>query len=142
MTDRAPSPSYPLWLRILSWVGVGIWAATIYYFSSLTGPEIAQIGITFWDKAEHFIAFFSGAVALVLALRFSTQWPWRGIILCAAALLCAYGAADEIHQLFTPNRSGADPLDWLADTLGGATGTLVTSWIYARFQRTHRRPSA
>jgi len=32
---------------------------------------------------------------------------------------------DELHQLYTPDRSGGDPADWTADCAGGALGALV-----------------
>ena len=37
----------------------------------------------------------------------------------AFQFVALYGAADEIHQRFVPNRS-CDVLDWLADTLGAS----------------------
>ena len=33
------------------------------------------------------------------------------------------GALDEYHQTFTPGRSGNDPWDLLADTVGAAAGS-------------------
>jgi VanZ family protein len=60
---------YPIWLIRASWLAVILWAATIYYLSSLSGSQIEKIGIHVWDKAAHFLAFFSGAVVLTCALR-------------------------------------------------------------------------
>jgi len=129
---------YPIWLIRASWLAVILWAATIYYLSSLSGSQIEKIGIHVWDKAAHFLAFFSGAVVLTCALRFSTGWPWLRIGLVGALAVAAYGATDEYHQLSTPYRSGGDLLDWLADALGGTFGTVSTILIYARFQRSNR----
>ena len=53
----------------------------------------------------------------------------------AAQDLALYGAADEYHQTFTPNRTGADVFDWLGDALGGLAGVFVTRFIYARLDR-------
>jgi len=54
-------------------------------------------------------------------------------------VIALYGAIDETHQLFTPNRSGADVYDWTADALGGFVGALLTTWIlYARTQGPNR----
>ena len=129
---------YPSWLIRTSWLAVLLWAATIFYLSSLSGPDIEKIGIHIWDKAAHFLAFFSGAVALTCALRFSTGWTWLRIGLVGALAIAAYGASDEYHQLYTPHRSGGDILDWLADGLGGTLGSAFTILIYARFQRSNR----
>jgi VanZ family protein len=129
---------YPSWLVRASWLAVILWASTIYYLSSLSGTEVEKIGIRLWDKAAHFLAFFTGAVALTCALRFSTGWKWLRIGLVGALAIAAYGATDEYHQLYTPHRSGGDLLDWLADALGGILGTAFTILTYALVQRSNR----
>jgi VanZ family protein len=88
-----------------------------------------------WDKAAHFIAFASGAPAIVCLLRWSTRWSWKRIALTAAAIISFYGASDEYHQLYTPHRSGADVGDWTADTLGGIAGAIGTIFLYGRLER-------
>ena len=126
--------SAPKWLRVLAWWGVGIRAATITVLSSMTPLQLRDIApFELWDKAEHFIAFAAGAVNLALALCWSTAWPWKRVIVFAVIAISVFGAVDEIHQLFTPNRSGADPYDWTADTLGALTGALLTALVYARY---------
>jgi VanZ family protein len=132
----------PLGLRISAWLAFTAWAITIYYFSSLTGPEIGQFGITVWDKAEHFAAFAAGGVLFALALRWTVAWPSKKLACFAVVTLVMYGAFDEFHQLFTPKRSGADPFDWLADSLGALAGVTLFIVIYARFSRPHQPPQA
>lgn len=128
----------PPWLRKLAWWGVGIWALTITVLSSMTPPQLDEIPFKMWDKAEHFSAFLAGAVNLALALRWSTVWPWKRVVVCTVGALAIFGAVDEIHQLYTPNRSGADPYDWTADALGSLTGSLLTAFLYARYFRPPR----
>lgn len=128
----------PNWLRKLAWWGVGIWACTITVLSSMTPAQLDEIPFKMWDKAEHFTAFGAGAVNLALALCWSTAWPWKRVIIFTAVAISLFGALDEIHQLFTPHRSGADPFDWTADTLGGLTGALLTALVYARYFSTPR----
>jgi VanZ family protein len=107
----------------------------------MTPPQLEELApFQLWDKAEHFLAFFAGAINLTLALCWNTRWPWKQLIIFSVIALSVFGAVDEIHQLFTPNRSGADPYDWSADTLGALTGTLLTFLIYVRNFRT-RRPT-
>jgi VanZ family protein len=126
-------------LKTAAWLAVASWAAGIFWLSARTGPEIAEMNIfDVWDKAAHFSAFLAGAVALAVALRWSTAWTWTRIAIFTGIAISLYGASDEYHQLFTPRRSGADIGDWLADTLGAAAGALVTTLIHARLQRTHR----
>lgn len=137
MTTPADS-GIPKWLRRVAWLGVFLWASTITLFSSLTPTQLEVVPIQFWDKAEHFLAFVVGAVNLALALRWSVGWSWSRIVATTILALSAFAALDEYHQLFTPHRSGADPLDWTADTLGAVCGALLTRLIYGRHTRTHR----
>ncbi|HEV7868505.1 MAG TPA: VanZ family protein [Chthoniobacteraceae bacterium] len=127
----------PTWLRVCAWLLVALWAATITFFSSLTGPQIEEIGIEMWDKAKHFIAFVAGGVLLTVALRWTVDWPWKKLVRVAILALVVFGAIDEIHQYFTPNRSGADPWDWLADALGAVAGVVACVLIHGRFERAY-----
>jgi VanZ family protein len=121
------------WLRLVSWFAVAAWALGIFILSSLSGSKIEEINVlNVWDKAAHFSAFAVGAALLALALRWSTAWPWRRIVLVAIAAISVFGATDEWHQLYTPKRSGADVGDWLADSLGACAGTAATFFIHAR----------
>ncbi len=126
----------PQWLRVLAWIGVAIWATAITVLSSMTPPQIEEIApFQVWDKAAHFAAFLAGGINLTLALSWSTTWSWKRVVRFALVALAVFGAVDEIHQYFTPNRNGADPLDWTADALGALAGTLLTVLIYARYFR-------
>jgi VanZ family protein len=114
-----------------------IWAGTIFWLSSQSGPEIEQFNVLdLWDKAAHFLAFCGGAPPLFCAIIWSLrdESPAKAVIL-TFAVLALYGAADEVHQLYTPKRSGADVYDWTADALGSLIGTLGTAYFYARTQR-------
>ena len=123
-------------LRIASWGAVIVWALTIIVLSSLSGPQVAKMNVfKIWDKAAHFIAFLVGALLLANALRLSTHLSWTKIVIVAAVAMSLYGASDEIHQLCTPKRSGADLGDWIADSLGAIAGSLLIFIIYARFKR-------
>ncbi len=104
----------------------------------MTPVQLDEIPFKMWDKAEHFIAFLAGAVNLALALSWSTAWPWKRVVIVTVAVISLFGATDEFHQLFTPHRSGADPYDWTADTLGALTGALLTAFVYARYFSTSR----
>lgn len=123
------------------WCAVTLWAATIFYLSSLTGREIARmVPFDFWDKLAHFLAFAAGGFLVAAALRWAVAWPWKKIAIFAIVGVSLYGITDEIHQLFTPFRSGGDFGDWLADTLGGVAGVMLFRFLHARFQKT-RRPA-
>ena len=56
-------------------------------------------------------------------------------VVITIVLSSLYGVSDEIHQRFTPGRD-SDPLDVVADTLGGTVGAM--SWL--GLERLRRRP--
>ena len=129
----------PRLYRIASWLAVLIWAATIVWLSSRTPQELDELtDFELWDKGAHFLAFFAGGALMTLALRFSTAWPWKKIAMVSAVVISLFGATDEYHQKFTPNRSGADVFDWIADALGACAGAAMMTFCYARATRPHQ----
>jgi VanZ family protein len=59
-------------------------------------------------------------------------------VLVAILITSAYGASDEFHQWFVPNRS-CDVWDWTADTIGGILGIVVyIAYESRRSQKTNR----
>src|SRR3954470_7993034 len=127
--------------RVVCWVGVVIWVSTVFYLSSRTSEELVEelpFLMRAWDKALHFIAFFCGSLPLVCALRLTRDWSWRRVCLVAIALISAYGAFDEVHQLWTPSRSGLSFGDWLADTLGASAGAPLAAFVHAFIERKTR----
>lgn len=123
----------PSALRTIGWSGIALWTIAIVVLSSMTPAQIREVApFRFWDKAAHFLAFAIGAANLALVLRWSTPWPHPWVALVAIVTIITFAATDEIHQLFTPGRSGGDVLDWLADTLGAGAGTGFILTLYAR----------
>jgi VanZ family protein len=60
-----------------------------------------------------------------------SKWIYKTIL--AIGITSLYGASDEFHQFFTPNRS-VEILDWLADTAGAATAGFLWQIISSRWQ--------
>lgn len=136
--SKASTPAPRSCRARLAWIGVFLWAGTIFWFSSRSGEQISQMNfLDLWDKAAHFAAFAAGGPPMVLALRWTFGWAPRRLCWVSLIVLSFYGAADEIHQLTTPHRSGADPYDWMADTLGAVAGTLGTILIHVRTRKPH-----
>ena len=80
------------------------------------------------DKILHFGYFFGGGSLFAAALFFRSSpspSPWLKIILIVTITLSIVGIWDEFHQSFFENRSGNDPGDWAADTLGALCGSLL-----------------
>ena len=112
-----------------------LWAAAIFAISSrpVLFPLPSVLG---WDKLQHTGAYALGGALLARALGGGR----RGALL-ALALGSLYGVSDEIHQLFVRNRS-ADPLDWIADTLGVLAGVGLWRLHLHRSERRARRRAA
>ncbi len=126
-------------LCIAAWSALCAWAACITWLSSLGPQQLEDFGPWFMrlisvDKLAHAAAFFVGGVLLALVLRFSTALELKRVARFAVAGISLFGALDEWHQLYTAGRSGADPGDWLADTVGAALGALVFFYRYGGFR--------
>jgi VanZ family protein len=110
----------------------GLWLAGLWILSSLAGDEIQLPPFPGADKLAHFLYFAVGGCLLASLLSRTLGWrAWKlvGSVLFAMALI---GALDEFHQLHTPNRAGADPFDWLADSAGGFLAAVVIGWLHVR----------
>ena len=131
--------------RFVCWLGVVIWVCTVFYLSSRPTDELVAdlpFFMAAWDKALHFVAFFCGVLPLVSALRLSFRWPWRKICLVSVVAISIYGALDEVHQLYTPSRSGLSVGDWIADTLGAMAGAPFAAFVHAFIERKNRHAPA
>ena len=105
--------------RAFAWAATLVYAALIFWLSSQPNP-LPALTERFWDKAIHFAEYGALGALLLVALRESRVAPLRAAVL-AALVASLYGASDEVHQSFVPERD-ADVRDWLADTIGGAAG--------------------
>jgi VanZ family protein len=103
----------------------------ILTLTSLPGVDVPNIHLN--DKIEHLLAYGGLGFLLNLSLRIQNKFTivkkypaWFSVL-----IVSAYGALDELHQLFIPGRS-CDILDWTADTVGVIIGvTIMTLLILA-----------
>jgi VanZ family protein len=132
------------WFAWVCWLGVLIWTSTVFWLSSRGGPELAEefpFMMEAWDKLLHFIAFFCGALPFVPGFRLSTDWSWKKIFWISLACVSVYGAIDEVHQNWTPSRSGLSVGDWIADTLGALAGASVAVLVHKQFEKRRKAPA-
>lgn len=110
------------WLR--DWGPALLVAGLIFAVSARpTVPMPAVVGI---DKLAHLAAY------LVLGTSLAWGGARRGLPRTATALLgVAYGASDELHQMFVPGRY-PDAIDWLADAAGAILGVALFYPFFAR----------
>ena len=117
------------------WIYKGIltvaYASLIYYESSTDTSSVSLPSHS--DKLIHFFVF--GLLCLMLCWTlssFTIRSKWISKTILAIGITSLYGASDEFHQFFTPNRS-VDIFDWVADT----TGAVVAGFLWHII--THRR---
>jgi VanZ family protein len=103
----------------------GVWVVTLWILSSLPGQDIHLPPFPEADKVAHFDYFFTGGFLLAWLLRRRLGWRGGKLLCGALCTIALIGVLDELHQLYTPDRSGGDPADWTADCAGGALGALV-----------------
>ena len=90
-------------------------------YLATTSLEIKSIENS-WDKANHFVAFFTLYVTLTLG------YP-KLEVLKKVALLLAFGIQIEIVQYFLPNREFS-LLDVVADGVGIVLGIVVVKALW------------
>jgi VanZ family protein len=121
-----------LWGPVLLYMGV------IFYLSSLSDAPLPP-GLT--DKPSHSLGYFGFGVVVARAFAggIPRRFGWRTAV-AAIVFAIAYGASDELHQMFVPGRS-ADVNDLLADTIGASLGAFACwAWgIISLPAATHRR---
>jgi VanZ family protein len=124
-------------VRLLTWTAVIVWAAGIFYLSSIPSYHPTPPPFPFADKVVHFGLYFVLGALLCAALH---RTPLRrGIIVAGAIAIAAlYGASDEWHQTFVFGRN-ASVADWVADALGACAGVALV-WRLHRGRRHDRAP--
>lgn len=122
------------------WILFFVWMGTEALLSSIPAKAMPPLG---WfpqmDKVLHVGMFGLGGCLFCMALRGSVSWAWPGVMLLTIVVISAYGWIDELHQLSTPGRSGADVFDWLADTTGGILAAFFIWIVYGFYQSRRSR---
>ncbi|MBI1388069.1 MAG: VanZ family protein [bacterium] len=105
--------------------------ALIFYLSSREQFPGPPSFIPYPDKIAHtFLYGLLGFLFLRALLKGEyARITWRAAGL-AIALAALYGATDEFHQYFVPNRT-TDVMDWLADLSGASLACAITA-LYVR----------
>lgn len=107
-------------VRLLGWwAAVIVYAGFLFFLSSLSLPlPLPFAPVVGLDKVTHLMAYGLLSYLLFRALHvtFHRAALWR-IALAAAVLATLYGASDEVHQLYVPNRQ-TEILDLVADGIG------------------------
>lgn len=102
----------------------------IFIESSIPAEFYPKVDLINADKLVHMAIYGFFAMLCYISLihlksenTFSKNpFAWTLII------TCLYGASDELHQLFTPNRS-CEFLDWAADAAGAIIAVLLIKYL-------------
>jgi hypothetical protein len=105
------------------WLPPVLYLAAIFVISSEPRPLIAPPDWLGADKVAHFMAY-AGLGVLLCRAYLGSGLAGSAAFWLSALTASLYGASDEWHQSFVPNRS-ADAADWLADSLGAMLGAAL-----------------
>lgn len=135
---------------VARWLAVAAWACAIVFMSSNTGSNLNDDlgffselyrnlhavqeslfgpGVDLLSPAAHFGEYALLGFLLANALR--QHMPLKRACLAAIACASLFGASDEFHQYFVPERM-CDPLDWLVDTCGASLGALIARFAFSK----------
>jgi VanZ family protein len=106
--------------RLWAWGPAIALMAFIFYISSRPAPEFLSTDkIDFEDKLAHVLAYWVLGILCLRGILWNGKVSLRVGLAGAALISALYGASDEIHQYFVPERS-SEFLDWAADAIGAA----------------------
>jgi VanZ family protein len=97
-------------------------------------PEVSH-----FDKLLHLGAY--GVMAVLFYRTYLAGWPQalkQTLIWASVISTALYGLSDEIHQAFVPDRC-ADPLDWMADVVGGVLGAVIYQRLFDATRKIRKR---
>lgn len=110
--------------RRLAWLLPAVAYASLIFWLSHQSNPLPSLTVEISDKLLHAVEYAGLAGLLVLGLTHVGTFGLRRAALLAILLAAAYGATDELHQAFIPNRD-ASLLDWLADAAGAVAGGIL-----------------
>jgi len=128
----------PAFLRHPSiwFLAVVVWFATLLFLSSQSNLEAPMPEFEHRDKVLHATYFMLGGICFYMGLLLWKPTMKRSAITILVIAFCALiGAGDEFRQSFTPNRSGNDVYDWMADVFGGILACMVAPWVSSLIKR-------
>lgn len=110
-----------------------LWLIIIFIESSFPASVYPKIEIWSSDKLVHICVYGLLAALSYLSLIHQDKFPYlaKNALIFAIIISAVYGASDEFHQLFVPNRD-CEFWDWLADLTGAAIMVLLIKFYLRR----------
>lgn len=112
------------------WLPVVVYMAGIFFVSGMPNPP-APSGVP--DVDLHALAYFG---LMLVVTRAVSGADWKrvtvGVLAIAFCVTVAYGASDEWHQMYIPNRH-AELRDLQADAIGAVVAAIaLKAWVIIR----------
>jgi VanZ family protein len=104
------------------WLPPTLWAALILILTSIPGSHIPELPFRNFDKVVHLTIY--GILGWLTARAWLNGSRATSMVLLALLCISVFGALDEWHQQFIPQRS-MDLLDWAADITGATAGIVL-----------------
>jgi len=104
------------------WAPPVAWAVLIFFLSSLPGSSVPSPFFSA-DKVFHLGVYAVLGYLVARSLGYH-GWTRRALVMLALLLCLLYGASDEIHQAFVPDRTPSF-LDVAADVAGSFMGIVI-----------------
>lgn len=105
----------------------------IFIQSSIPATEYPKIEIWGADKLVHIGVYGVLAAFCYISLIHQEKFPFllRHALLLSVIIVSLYGASDELHQYFVPNRE-CEFWDWLADFAGAVIMILLVKYYLSK----------
>ena len=114
--------------KVKRWILVAAWMGLIFYLSSISNFKVPdRLVNSISNNIAHFTEFFILCMLLFRAIKKSTQWEIKKIIVVSWIFSVIYAFLDEFHQSFVPGRFPS-LVDIFVDTLGILSFGGVVLW--------------
>jgi len=102
----------------------------IFIESSIPNDAFPKLDFELSDKIIHFIIYFVLFILFYISLNNQNKFVFISSysLLIALFFTLIYGAGDEIHQYFVPNRT-CDLYDWISDAVGALSAYIILIFI-------------
>jgi len=105
----------------------------IFFESSIPATEYPKIEIWGADKLVHMGVYGLLMALCYISLIHQIKFPFllKHALLISIIIVSLYGASDEFHQYFVPNRY-CELWDWLADFVGAVIMALLIKYYLSK----------
>ncbi len=110
-----------------------LWLLIIFIESSFPADAYPKIDVLGADKIVHLGVYGLLAALIYISMIHQEKYPYlvKNVFIITVVFCAAYGASDEFHQYFVPNRD-CSFWDWLSDFAGAVIMVLLIKYYLIR----------